>query len=88
MFACGAACARELLGSQREVVVLHRDVHHENVLDFGERGWRAIDPKRVIGDRGYDYANLICNPELPTVTQPARFARQVEVIAEATTQGR
>ncbi|MDH4583423.1 hypothetical protein E8F20_16330 [Pseudomonas sp. BN415] len=71
LFACGAACARQLLGSQRKVVVLHRDAHHENVFDFGERGWLAIDAKRVIGDHGYDYANLICNPELPTVTQPA-----------------
>ncbi|MDE3738646.1 aminoglycoside phosphotransferase family protein [Pseudomonas resinovorans] len=88
LFAEAAGVARELLGSQREVVVLHGDVHHENVLDFGERGWLAIDPKRVIGDRGYDYANLICNPELPTVTQPARFARQVEVIAEASGLGR
>lgn len=88
VFARSAATARELLGSQREVVVLHGDVHHENVLDFGERGWLAIDPKRVIGDRGYDYANLICNPELATVTQPERFARQVDVIAGASGLGR
>lgn len=88
LFAQAAATARELLGSQREIVVLHGDIHHDNVLDFGERGWLAIDPKRVIGDRGYDYANLICNPELPTVVQPARFARQVEVIAEVSGLGR
>ncbi|WP_077526657.1 aminoglycoside phosphotransferase family protein [Metapseudomonas resinovorans] len=88
LFAEAAGVARELLGSQREVVVLHGDIHHDNVLDFGERGWLAIDPKRVIGDRGYDYANLICNPELPTVVQPVRFARQIEVIAEASGLGR
>lgn len=88
VFTPAAATARELLGSQRDVVVLHGDIHHENVLDFGERGWLAIDPKRVIGERGYDYANLICNPELPTVTRPERFARQVAVIAEASGLGR
>ncbi|WP_330115399.1 aminoglycoside phosphotransferase family protein [Pseudomonas sp. JS3066] len=88
LFGEAAGVARELLGSQRDVVVLHGDIHHENVLDFGERGWLAIDPKRVIGDRGYDYANLICNPELATVVQPARFARQIEVIAEASSLGR
>ncbi len=88
LFAEAAGVARELLGSQREVVVLHGDIHHENVLDFGARGWLSIDPKRVIGDRGYDYANMICNPELPTVTRPERFARQVAVIAEASGLGR
>lgn len=88
LFAQAAAMARELLDSQREGVVLHGDVHHENILDFSARGWLAIDPKRVIGDRGYDYANLICNPELPTVTRPERFTRQVEVIAAASGLGR
>jgi streptomycin 6-kinase len=77
------AAARELLASPRDIVVLHGDVHHENVLDFGSRGWLAIDPKRIIGERGYDYANLLCNPELPTVTDPIRFIRQSHVIAQA-----
>lgn len=40
------------------------DAHHSNILDFGERGWLAIDPKRVTGERYYDYgmcfAALIC----------------------------
>ncbi|MBK5408710.1 3'-kinase [Pseudomonas sp. TH34] len=78
-----AATARSLLASPQEPVVLHGDVHHDNILDFGPRGWLAIDPKRVTGERGYDYANLICNPDLPTCTDPARFARQVEIIVGA-----
>lgn len=77
------AVARKLLASPRDIVVLHGDVHHANVLDFGSRGWLAIDPKRIIGERGYDYANLLCNPELPTVTDPLRFIRQSHVIAQA-----
>jgi len=72
--------ADTLLAEPHDVVVLHGDMHHDNVLDFGPRGWLAIDPKRVRGERGYDYANLICNPELPTATEPERFQRQVEVI--------
>ncbi|WP_085584648.1 MULTISPECIES: aminoglycoside phosphotransferase family protein [unclassified Pseudomonas] len=75
--------AEALLAEPQDVVVLHGDMHHDNVLDFGPRGWLAIDPKRVRGERGYDYANLICNPELPTAGDPGRFRRQVEVIAEA-----
>ena len=77
------AVARKLLASPRDIVVLHGDVHHANILDFGSRGWLAIDPKRIIGERGYDYANLLCNPELPTVTDPLRFIYQSHVIAQA-----
>jgi len=77
------AAADALLADPRDEVVLHGDAHHENILDFGEHGWLAIDPKRVQGERGFDFANLICNPQLPTATDLARFTRQVEVIAEA-----
>lgn len=77
------ATAESLLARPQDVVVLHGDMHHDNVLDFGPRGWLAIDPKRVIGERGFDYANLICNPELPTAADPDRFHRQIEVIAHA-----
>lgn len=77
------ATAEVLLAEPQDVVVLHGDMHHDNVLDFGARGWLAIDPKRVTGERGFDYANLICNPDLPTATNPQRFERQVKVVAEA-----
>lgn len=72
--------AEGLLADPRDVVVLHGDVHHDNVLDFGPRGWLAIDPKCVAGDRGYDYANLLTNPDLPTAADPERFTRQLDVI--------
>jgi streptomycin 6-kinase len=57
-----AAVARGLLDTKRDVVVLHGDLHHENVLDGGPRGWLAIDPKGLIGERTYDTANLLGNP--------------------------
>ena len=44
-----AETARMLLADPREVVVLHGDIHHENILDFAGRGWLAIDPKRICG---------------------------------------
>ena len=44
-----------------DVVVLHGDIHHGNVLDFGDR-WAAIDPKGLIGHRAFDFANILCNP--------------------------
>lgn len=75
--------AEDLLASPRDQVPLHADIHHCNVLDFGPRGWLAIDPKWVIGERGFDYANILCNPDLPIVTQPARLRQQVDVVSAA-----
>jgi streptomycin 6-kinase len=57
-----ATVARRLLETQRDVVALHGDLHHGNVLDGGPRGWLAIDPKGVIGERTYETANLLKNP--------------------------
>lgn len=78
-----AATAQELLGAPRDMCVLHGDVHHGNVLDFGERGWLAIDPKALIGERDFDYANLFCNPDHETAVAPGRFARQIEIVTNA-----
>ncbi|MEO8113043.1 MAG: aminoglycoside phosphotransferase family protein [Phenylobacterium sp.] len=72
-----------LLADPREVCVLHGDLHHGNVLDGGPRGWLAIDPKGVMGERGYDYANILCNPDAETATTPGRLAQQAAVVAVA-----
>ncbi|MES2342971.1 MAG: aminoglycoside phosphotransferase family protein [Pseudomonadota bacterium] len=77
------AMSKQLLADPREVCVLHGDAHHGNFLDFGDLGWLAIDPKGLIGDRGYDYANLLCNPDLATAIVPGRIARQARVVARA-----
>ncbi len=80
-----AAC--ELLATSRDVLPLHGDIHHENVLDFGPRGWLAIDPHAVLGERGFDHANIFCNPDLgdPAITiarDRAHFLRRVEIVVE------
>jgi streptomycin 6-kinase len=75
--------SRRLLADQREIVVLHGDIHHGNVLDGGQRGWLAIDPKGLVGERGYDFANIFCNPNFVTSTGPGRLARQASVVATA-----
>ncbi|GAA5511758.1 hypothetical protein Dcar01_00471 [Deinococcus carri] len=88
MFVEAADTARQLLETPRDVGVLHGDLHHENVLDGsrleqGGRGWLAIDPHSLLGERGFDYANIFCNPDLKTATQPGRLARQSHVVAQA-----
>lgn len=72
-----------LLASPQDVRVLHGDIHHNNVLDFGQHGWLAIDPKGLLGERGFDYANLFCNPDAETAVRPERFSHRVHVVAEA-----
>jgi streptomycin 6-kinase len=74
--------ARELLAAPRDVVVLHGDLHHENLLDGGARGWLVIDPKGLIGERGFEYANLFRNPDIDIALAPGRMSRQVDIVAE------
>ncbi|HEY1426430.1 MAG TPA: aminoglycoside phosphotransferase family protein [Caulobacteraceae bacterium] len=83
LYAKSAKAARALLDDPRDVSVVHGDLHHGNVLDFGERGWLAIDPKGVFGERSYDYPHIIMNPDAETATAPGRLARRIEVISEA-----
>jgi streptomycin 6-kinase len=78
-----SATARDLLAAPLDTVVLHGDIHHGNILDFGSRGWLAIDPKGLLGERGFDYANIFCNPDHSTATAPDVFTRRIDVIASA-----
>lgn len=82
IFIQAAAVARELLTNSQEEVVLHGDIHHDNILDFGDRGWLAIDPKGLFGERYYDYANIFCNPNIEVATAPGRLEHQVTLIAK------
>ncbi|MBX3569210.1 MAG: phosphotransferase [Rhizobiaceae bacterium] len=56
-----ATLAERLLDEAIDVRPLHGDLHHDNIL-FGPRGWLSIDPKGVLGDPGFDAANLFYNP--------------------------
>jgi streptomycin 6-kinase len=76
-----ATAARALLAEPKDVVVLHGDIHHDNVLDFGPAGWLAIDPKGLYGERGFDYANILCNPDDASALAPECFARRIAIIS-------
>ncbi len=83
VFRHAVATARDLLAAPQDACVLHGDLHHGNVLDFGARGWLAIDPKGLLGERGFDFANIFCNPDFDVATSRGRLARQASVVAEA-----
>lgn len=63
LFAKAADTADELLASPTDQGVLHGDLHHNNVVHDTTRGWLAIDPKGLWGERAYDVANLLRNPQ-------------------------
>ncbi|HEV2744784.1 MAG TPA: aminoglycoside phosphotransferase family protein [Rubrobacter sp.] len=52
----------ELLASEGEPLLLHGDLHHENILSAGGGSWLAIDPKGVVGEAAYEAAALLHNP--------------------------
>ncbi len=83
-FAAASSAAQQLLTGPTEEVVLHGDVHHGNILYDRTRGWLAIDPKGLIGDRAFDYANVFCNPDMALATTPGRLQRQAAVVSGAT----
>jgi streptomycin 6-kinase len=62
---------------------IHHNNIHNNILDFGPRGWLAIDPKGLYGERGFDVANIFCNPDFALRTAPERLVRQATIVAEA-----
>ena len=78
----GAELALALLDSERDVVALHGDLHHANVLDFGERGWLAIDPKALLGERAFDYCNLLCNPSPAFALEPGRLEARFAAVTD------
>jgi streptomycin 6-kinase len=55
---------RELPGTQGEQVLLHQDLHGDNVLAAKREPWLAIDPKPLVGEREFGIAPIVRSPEL------------------------
>lgn len=76
--------AEKLIASEVDPVFLHGDLHHSNVMNSSTRGWLAIDPKPLWGERTYDLANVFYNPHEPAslVSDPDRMRRYAQIFAE------
>jgi streptomycin 6-kinase len=59
-----------LLNSTNKNVLLHGDLHHENIL-INDNGWLVIDPKGFIGDPAFDVCAFIHNP-IPELLEQAK----------------
>jgi len=55
---------RELPGTQGEQVLLHQDLHADNVLATEREPWLAIDPKPLVGEREFGIAPIVRSREL------------------------
>jgi streptomycin 6-kinase len=55
---------RDLPPTQGEAVLLHQDLHADNVLAAQREPWLAIDPKPLAGEREFGIAALVRGPEL------------------------
>jgi streptomycin 6-kinase len=78
---------RELCASATERVVLHGDLHHDNILRATREPWLAIDPHGILGDPGYEVGALLFNPDpanrdqVLTALVPARVEQLADELA-------
>jgi len=56
-----AKVADQLVASQGKQILLHGDLHHENILQRGD-DWVMIDPQGVVGELEYEVGAFIRNP--------------------------
>jgi streptomycin 6-kinase len=55
---------RDLAPTQGEQVLLHQDLHADNILRAEREPWLVIDPKPLLGEREFGLAPVIRGPEL------------------------
>jgi streptomycin 6-kinase len=81
---CAAALLRDV-PSARTPVLLHTDLHYENVLAAEREPWLAIDPKPMLGYAEYEVAPLLWNrwPEATSANDLASHLwRRADVVGE------
>ncbi|HEX7042603.1 MAG TPA: aminoglycoside phosphotransferase family protein [Patescibacteria group bacterium] len=61
IFENGESIFNELLNDKKEMVLLHGDLHTDNILS-SENEWVIIDPKGVIGESEFELGAYLRNP--------------------------
>jgi streptomycin 6-kinase len=78
------AMFQELDASQPQRMLLHGDLHHDNILFDDELGWLAIDPKGEVGETAYEIAAALRNPleNSHLFITPQQLDRRVRIYCE------
>jgi streptomycin 6-kinase len=72
----------ELLSAENEQVLLHGDLHPQNILKSERQPWLAIDPKGVVGDRLYDCATFVSSVNAGDANAKAMVERRIHLLAD------
>ena len=64
--------------------MLHGDLHHDNIVFDEQRGWLAIDPKGLLGEREYEFGAMLRNPTAKPelFTDASVIHSRVDIISE------
>lgn len=81
------ALARELAATQGELVLVHQDLHGENVLAAEREPWLVIDPKPLAAEREFAAAPIVRSAELGHSSRAAldrldRLCRELDLDRE------
>ena len=74
----------ELSASMDEPVLLHGDLHQDNILSAERESWLAVDPKGVIGEPVFETGALLRNfwPDILSLPDPKRLlARRIDQLS-------
>lgn len=75
----------DLTASAPAPLLLHGDLHHDNILAARRQPWLAIDPKGLIGEPAYETGALLYNPYLQLLAAPNSgriLARRIDQLSE------
>ena len=74
----------ELSASMAEPVLLHGDLHQDNILSAEREPWLAVDPKGVIGEPAYETGAILRNfwPDILSIPDPkSLMKRRIDQLA-------
>lgn len=81
MVSLAEAQFRELHQTMRDPLLLHGDLHHENILSAQRESWLAIDPKGLIGEAEYGVIQYLMN-HLPDHRPIETINRRIDLFVQ------
>jgi len=73
---------REFAAARDAPLLLHGDLHHDNILSAERAPWLAADPKGLVGDPAYDVGPFLYNRLFETERPILTLKRRVDQMSE------